>query len=101
MSAKSLLMAGALALASVPLVYGSSYEVVFRTPVEVGNTTLAPGAYRVQAKKGEAQFTNLRTRKMIEVPATVEHLATKNQSENVAMTYENGQARIQSIQIGG
>ena len=101
MSAKSLLMAGALALASVPLAFGMSYEVVFPTPVQASNVQLAPGAYRVRAKNGEAIFRNIGTGTTYAVPATVEHLASKNHSENVVMGYMNGEPQIQSIQVGG
>jgi hypothetical protein len=101
MSVKSLLMTGALALASVPLVYGASFEVVFATPVQVDNSILAPGAYRVQAKHGGAEFTNVNTGTIYNLPATVEHLTTKNHSENVVMSYRNGMARLHSVQVGG
>ena len=101
MLGKSLLIIGSLALASLPLAYGQSYEAVFATPVRADNITLAPGAYRVRAKNGEALFRNIDTGTTYEVPATVEHLATKNQSQHVVMSYQNTAPRIQSIRLGG
>lgn len=101
MSVKSLLLAGALVLASVPMAFGMSYEVAFATPVQAGNATLAPGTYRVRAKGGEAIFRNIATGTTYDVSATVEHVASKNHSEKVVMSSRNGEPRIQSIQVGG
>ena len=98
---KTLIAVGTLALASLSMAYGRSYEVAFATPVQVGNTTLGSGAYFVAQKGNDAVFTNVENDHTYTVPATINHLNQKNSEMNVVITNQNGVHRLQSIGVGG
>lgn len=101
MLAKSLLLAGVLAVASVPMAFGKTYEVAFTTSVWAGGTQLAPGTYSVQAKHGEALFTNLLSGDTYEIPAKLQKLPATNQTMKIETGRRNGETQIESIQLGG
>lgn len=98
---KSFLAAGVFALASVPMAYGTSYEVAFANPVQAGTAELSPGTYTVSHKRDEAIFTNLNNGEVYKTTATVKRTYEKNNSDQVTIQDNNGQAQIQTIALGG
>ena len=98
---KHLLVAGMVACAAIAVAQAKSYETVFTTPVQAGKIELQPGAYSIARRGGDAVFTNEASGRTYTVPVKVEYMASKNNIQDVAIGHRNGQAYIESIQLGG
>ena len=98
---KSLLITGALVLASFSLGYAKTYDLVFTSPVKAGATELQPGQYRLKVKGNTAQFTNVETDKTYTAPVKVENNAKKHDVTAVDTNTQNGASQIQKIELGG
>jgi len=101
MTNKSLLMTGALVLASFTICYAKSYEVVLSTPTKAGNLDLKPGTYTVRLKGNDAVFTDENTAKTYTTPVKVESATTKHDVTEVQTSEKNGATQIQKIELGG
>ena len=101
MLGKSICVAGALAFAALGVAQAKSYETVFTVPVQAGSMELQPGAYSISRKGDTAVFTKVATGDTFRVPVTVQYMAGRNQTENVVIGHKNGQAYIESVQLGG
>jgi hypothetical protein len=85
------LIAAAIGIASA----ASSYTVTISGPVQVGQTELKPGDYKVSIEGDKAIFKN--GKRTIEVPATVENGSQKYS----ATMLDSAGSQLQDIQIGG
>ena len=101
MLGKSLCVAGALAFAAVGMAQAKSYEMVFTVPVQAGSLELQPGAYSISRHGDNAVFTKVASGETFTVPVTVQYMDGRNQTENVMIGHKNGQAYIESVQLGG
>jgi hypothetical protein len=101
MTTKSLLMTGALALASFSVGYAKSYDVVFSGPVKAGNVDLKAGEYSLNVKGNTATFKEVNTDKSYSTPVKVENADKKHTVTAVDTTKQNGTNQIRKIELGG
>ena len=101
MLGKSLCVAGALTFAAVGMAQAKSYEVVFSIPVQAGSAELQPGAYSISRHGDNAVFTKVASGETFTVPVTVQYMDGRNQTQNVMIGHKNGQAYLESVQLGG
>jgi hypothetical protein len=101
MTKKSLLMTGALVLATFSMGYAKTYDVVFSNPVKAGSMELKPGQYRLKVKGNTAEFTDVQTDKTYTAPVKIENTTKKHDVTAVDTTTENGASQIQKIELGG
>jgi hypothetical protein len=99
MTTKSLLMIGALALASIAS--AKSYDIVLASPAKAGNLQLGAGQYTLQLKGTSAVFTNVETGKSFTAPVKVENAGKKFQNTAVDTENANGTDQIKKIELGG
>jgi hypothetical protein len=97
MTTKSLLLTGALALASLSIGYAKSYDLVFSTPVRAGNLQLQPGQYTLKVKGNTATFTNVETDKTYTAPVKIQDAGKKFDVTAV----DTSKDQIQKIELGG
>ncbi|HEX4137254.1 MAG TPA: hypothetical protein VHY84_21775 [Bryobacteraceae bacterium] len=101
MTAKSLLIVGALGLASLGIASAKSYDITLSSPTMAGNTQLKPGEYKVKLQGTQAVFTDVQTDKSWTVPAKVENNATRFGETRVESSTQGDMAHIHSIDLGG
>jgi hypothetical protein len=101
MNTKSLLIAGALTLASFGIASAKSYDVIFSNPTMVGNTELKAGQYKLKVQGGQAVFTGAEDSKSVSVPVKIENNNSKFDETRVETTKQNGMDSIQVINLGG
>ena len=101
MTKKSILMTGALVLATFSMGYAKTYDLVFSSPVKAGSVELKPGQYRLKVKGNTAEFTNVETDKTYTTPVKVENSDKKHDVTAVDTSSQNGANQIQKIELGG
>lgn len=77
----------------------STYHVRIADPTWVGQTQLKPGEYDVKVEQGKVTFKQGKT--MVSVPAKVETNASKFSDTQMDIRTENGQAKLQELDLGG
>ena len=100
MSTKSLLMVGAMTIASLNIASAKSYDVVLNATAKAGTTELKPGEYKVRIEGSQAVFTNVQSNKSVSVPAQVENGQTKFPYTSLETTSQDGMDNIQAIDLG-
>jgi hypothetical protein len=101
MTAKTLLIAGALTLASFGIASAKSFDVVLSTPTMAGSTELKPGEYKLKIEGSQAVFTEAQSSKSFTVPVKVENADKKFDRTIVESTNQNGMDNIRSIDLAG
>lgn len=101
MTKKSLLIVGALTLASLGVASAKSFDVVLTSPAMAGNTELKPGEYKLKVEGSQAVFTEAETNKSFTVPVKVANGAAKFDHTMVESTNQNGMDNINSIDLAG
>ena len=98
---KSLLMIGALALASVPFASAKSYDITLSERAKAGDVQLAPGEYKLKVEGSTAVFKDTRTDKSFTAPVKVENAGTKFSETRIESKVEGDMQNIQAIDLGG
>jgi hypothetical protein len=101
MTAKSLLIVGALTLSSIGVASAKSFDLVLSAPTLAGNTELKPGDYKLKVEGSQAIFTEAQSSKSFTVPVKIETANRKFDQTVVESTNQNGMDNIQSIDLGG
>jgi hypothetical protein len=101
MRPKSLILAGALALASLSLLSAKSYTITLDSTTKAGPLQLAAGQYSVKLQGTNAIFTKSDTGKKFTAPVKVENKNTKFNYTAVEMTRGHGTQEMTAIELGG
>jgi hypothetical protein len=101
MKYKSLLLTGALALASLSIASAKSYDIVLSESAQAGTVQLSPGEYKVKLDGTNAIFTNVETGKSVTTPVKVENTGKKHDETAVDSTHASGTNKLQAIELGG
>lgn len=101
MTTKSLLIAGALTLATLGIASARSFDVTLSGPSMAGSTELKAGEYRLTVEGSQATFLNADTGKSYTVPVKVENAPAKFAHTMIETTNANGMASIHVIDLAG
>lgn len=101
MTAKSLLIVGAVTLSSLGIASAKSYNILLDAPAKAGATELKPGEYKLKVEGSQAVFTNAESDKSFSVPVKVENSNKKFDNTQVESTSQNGVDSIHAIDLGG
>ncbi|MGP0074067.1 MAG: hypothetical protein ACLPWF_19315 [Bryobacteraceae bacterium] len=99
MSTRSLLMVGAMTIASLNIASAKSYDIVLNAPAKAGTTELKPGEYKVKIEGSQAVFTNVQSNISVSVPAQVENAQKKFPYTSLETTSQDGMDNIQAIDL--
>ncbi len=101
MNGKSLLIFGALTLATLGIASAKSYNVVLTAPAMVGANELKPGEYTLKVEGSQAVLTSAQNSKSFSVPVNVENSGKKFDYTSVESSKQGGMDTIQAIDLGG
>lgn len=101
MTVKSLLLAGALTIASLSIASAKTYEISLAGPTKAGTVTLKPGQYRLKVEGNTATFTFVETSKQFSTPIKIETADKKFEDTRVDANKDNGTDVIKDIELGG
>jgi|SRR5579872_217078 len=101
MTIKSLLLTGALAVASLTVASAKSYDIVLSSPTKVANVQLKAGEYKVKMDGNNAIFTDVESGKSVTAPAKIETGDRKFSETAVSTEKKADMEQIQSIELGG
>ena len=101
MTFKSLLLTGALAVASLSIASAKSYDIVLSGPTMVAHTQLKPGEYRVKVEGTNAVFTAVENGKTYTAPAKIGTGTKKFDVTAVGTDKKPDAEHINSIELGG
>lgn len=101
MTAKSLLIVGALTLSSLGIASAKSYDITLTAPAMAGATELKPGDYKIKVEGSQAVFTQAQDSKSVSVPVKVENADKKFDYTLVESTNQAGMDQIHAIDLGG
>jgi hypothetical protein len=101
MKNRSLILAGAVALAGVSLLSAKSYDIIIGSPTQAGKVELTPGEYKLQVKGSDAVFTNVDNNKKFTTPVKVQPQSKKFDVTAVDTTKVKGKNQVTAIELGG
>jgi hypothetical protein len=101
MNGKSLLIVGALTLASLGIASAKSYDITLSAPAMAGATELKPGEYKLKLDGSQAVITGQQNTKSVTVPVKVENSDKKFDYTTVESAKQGGMDTIQAIDLGG
>jgi hypothetical protein len=101
MTAKSLLIVGALGMASLGIASAKSYDIRLESRAMVGNQELKPGDYKLKIEGTQAVFTDVQTSKSWTATVKVENAAQKFGDTVVESTQQGDMAHINAIDLAG
>ena len=101
MTNRSLLLAGALALASFSIASAKSYDIMLTEPAQAGPVQLKAGEYHVKVEGANAVFTNVETAQKFTAPVKVEKTGKKYEQTAVETNASNGTDKVEAIELGG
>jgi len=101
MTNRSLLLAGALALASFSIASAKSYDIMLTEPALAGSLHLKAGEYHVKVEGATAVFTSVDTAEKYTAPVKIEKTGKKFDQTAVETNTTNGTDKVQSIELGG
>lgn len=101
MTNRSLLMAGALALAGLSIASAKSYDIMLTEPAQAGHLQLKAGEYHVKLVGTNAVFTSADTSKKFTAPVKIVKEARKYDQTAVETNTANGTDKVQAIELGG
>lgn len=101
MNTKSLLMVGALTLASLGIASAKSYDITLVSRAKVGDTELKPGQYKLKIEGSQAVFTDVESSKELTAPVKIQNNAKKFDHTAVETTRQGDMDAIQSIELSG
>jgi hypothetical protein len=102
MTTKSILITGALALASFTAASAKTYDFSLDSPTKVGTVELKPGQYRVKVDGSNAVFMPTDGSKSVTAPVKIEN-ADQKFSQTMVLTHNNsnGTDNLKEIDLGG
>jgi hypothetical protein len=101
MTTKSLLIAGAITLATAGLAAAKSYDIELLHPTMAGATELKPGEYKLKLEGSVATLKDVQTDKTYTLPVRVETSERKfNYTSVESSAGQNGMDTLQSIDLG-
>lgn len=100
MRRKPLILAGALALMSLPVLGAKSYDITLSSPAKAGALQLPAGEYSVKLEGANAVFTNEEGEKL-SAPVKVVTENKKFRYTAVETTRTNGTDQVTGIELGG
>jgi len=100
MTVKSILIVGAMSLATVGFALAKSYDIQLLGPAKAGNTELKAGEYKLKVEGSQVTFTDAQTRRSVTVPVKVKNSERKFSSTELETDNQNGVDIIQSIDLG-
>jgi len=101
MQTKSVLMIGALALATLNIASAKSYDVTLGVPLMAGNTQLKAGQYKLKVDGNQVVFTNAENAKSFTAPVRIESGDRKFDQTTIQSNNQNGTDSIREIDLGG
>jgi hypothetical protein len=101
MTAKSLLIVGALGIASVGIASAKSYDIRLESPAMVGSTELKAGAYKLKIEGTQAVFTDVQSSRSFTATVKVANGARKFGETVVETTQQADMAHIDAIDLAG
>jgi hypothetical protein len=101
MNAKSLLIVGALSLASLGIASAKSYDITLNAPAMVGANQLKAGEYKLKVEGSQAVFTDAESTKSVSIPVKVENSDKKFNYTSVESSNQDGMDQIHAIDLGG
>jgi hypothetical protein len=101
MTAKSLLIVGAMGLASLSIASAKSYDIVISDATMAGTTQLQPGEYKLKVEGSQAVFTDVQTSKSWTAPVKVQNVDRKFGQTVVETTQQGDMAHIDAIDLAG
>jgi hypothetical protein len=102
MTAKTVLMAGALTLSSLAIANARTYDIKLDAPAKAGSNELKAGQYKVKVEGSQATITDAQNSKStVTVPVKVENTDKKFQYTSVESKNQDGVDTIQAIDLGG
>ncbi len=101
MTAKSLLIVGAMGLASLSIASAKSYDIVISDATMAGSTQLQPGEYKLKIEGSQAVFTDVQTSKSWTAPVKVQNVDKKFGQTVVETTQQGDMAHIDAIDLAG
>jgi hypothetical protein len=102
MTAKSLLIVGALTFSSLGIASAKSYDITLVAPAMAGANELKPGEYKLKVEGSQAVFTDAQNAKQsFSVPVKVENGGQKFGDTAVETSNQNGMDNIRAIDLGG
>jgi len=99
MTAKSLLIVGALGLTSLAFAGTKSYDIVLSAPAMAGANQLQAGEYKLKVEGNQAVFSQ--NSKTWSVPVKVENGTQKFAQTTVESSTKGEMDTIQAIDLGG
>src|SRR5579871_5277405 len=100
MKFRSMLLTGALALASLSIANAKSYHITLDESVQAGTVQLPAGEYKVQVEGTNAIFTNVSTGKSTSAAVKVENTGQKHDLTAVDTSKASGSNKLQAIELG-
>jgi len=101
MKIKSLLLTGALAVATLSIASAKTYDIVLSNPTKAANVSLKAGEYTLKVEGTNAIFTDVETGKTYTAPVKLEN-ATKKFGQTAVDTEKKSDVdHIQTIELGG
>jgi hypothetical protein len=101
MTAKSLLIVGALGLASLGIASAKSYDIRLEAPAMVGTTELKAGDYKLKVEGTQAVFTDVQSSKSFTATVKIASGAQKFGETVVETTQQADMAHIDAIDLAG
>ena len=101
MTAKSLLIVGALGMASLGIASAKSYDITLDSRAMVGSQELKAGNYKLKVEGTQAVFIDVQSSKSWTAPVKVENGAQKFDATTVESTQQGDMAHINSIDLAG
>jgi len=101
MTAKSLLILGALGIASLGIASAKSYDITLSQPAMAGNTELKPGVYKVKVEGAQAVFTDVQSSKSWTAPVKIENSDKRFDTTRVETTNQGEMDHINAIDLAG
>jgi hypothetical protein len=101
MTAKSLLIVGAMGLASLGIASAKSYDIILSDATMAGTTQLQPGEYKLKVEGSQVVFTDVQTSKSWTAPIKVQNVDRKFGRTVVETTQQGDMAHIDAIDLAG
>jgi hypothetical protein len=99
MTAKSLLIVGALGLSSVAFAGTKSYDIILNNPTKAGTTELKPGEYKLKVEGTQAVFS--RDGQQFTAPVKIQNGAHKFDATTMETSHQGDMETIKAIDLAG
>lgn len=101
MNTRTLLMIGALSLASIGIASAKTYDITLSDATMVGTTQLQPGEYKLKVEGSQVVFTDVQSSKTFTASVKVQNANRKFNETSVETTHQGDMNHISAIDLGG